>query len=280
MEIGIALSGGGARGIVHIGVLQALEDYGITVNRISGTSMGAIIGAFYAQGLRPSEIMDIVTERKFVNMFRWRLLKTGLLPLDYLEQRLQEVIPHNSFEGLKLPLHVCVSNLTTGSSQIIDHGPLHLWIKASATIPVLFPPIMINDQQYVDGGLTNNLPVEPLLAHSARTIGVHVNHNMVLPKISGLKAIAERVYQLAVYQTVNPRMQACDLIIDPVDARKYGTFDFNRADELYEIGYKGTEDVLFQLTRNLDLDRMQELHQRKKSLTPESKALNSREQML
>ena len=183
--------------------------------------------------------------------------------MDYLEEKILQNIPHNSFEGLKMPLHICVSNLSTGNSKIVDSGPLVDWVKASASIPVLFPPVTVNNEQFVDGGLTNNLPVEPLLEHANRTIGVHVNHNLKVSQVSGIKSVAERVYRLAIWQTVKNRMDECDLVIDPVEARRYGTFDFNRAQELFNIGYKATEEVMYHLTKNINLEKSVNLHQRK-----------------
>jgi len=148
-SVSLVLSGGGARGAIHLGVLKAFDDHNIKIDGISGTSIGAIIGALYCE---------------------------GLLKMDKLIKLLSEWIPENDFKALKIPYYSCVSNFDSGNYEILSEGDLYKSIVASASIPVVFEPVTINDNLYIDGGLYNNLPVEPLLKNSKCIIGVHVNN--------------------------------------------------------------------------------------------------------
>ena len=144
IKTGIALSGGGARGIAHVGVLKALEDYGIFPDYISGASAGAIIGAFYAAGNTPDEIYQIVKKAEFAKMFKISILKPGILKLDYLWELLKEKIKDDSFEALQKKFFVSVSNLNSGEYEIHGKGKLFRYVVASASIPIIFKPQIID----------------------------------------------------------------------------------------------------------------------------------------
>jgi NTE family protein len=241
--IGIALSGGGARGLAHIGVLAALEDLGIYPNVIAGTSMGAIIGAFYASGYKPSEMLKIAKKQKLYRMLRWSLPKGGMLSMTRLRQLLEEHIRDDSFESLEKKLLVTASNISSGEYVVFDKGPLFRAVIASASIPVIFEPQLIDGQTYVDGGLFLDLPVSPLTGLCDRIIASNVNYNGPQPQLNNIKSIAERVYRLAIYNNIRKDLDLCHLIIDPPDLREHGTFDFKNIENVYEIGYKETEKV-------------------------------------
>ncbi len=113
---------------------------------------------------------------------------------------------------------------------------------ASASIPIVFEPQVINGQTYVDGGLFNDLPVEPLVGKCRKIIASHVNYNGPDPELTSIRAIAERVYRLAIYQHVQKNFSKCDFIIDPPELREHGIFDFKHIDRLFEIGFEAAED--------------------------------------
>ncbi len=119
-------------------------------------------------------------------------------------------------------------------------APCSSVVVASASIPIIFEPQVINGQTYVDGGLFNDLPVEPLEGRCRKIIASHVNYNGPDPELNSIRAIAERVYRLAIYQHVQKNFGKCDYIIDPPELREHGIFDFRHIDRLYEIGYKET----------------------------------------
>ena len=149
MKIGISLSGGGARGFAHIGVLKALEENDIFPDVIAGTSAGAIIGALYAAGKTPDEMLDFVRESSILKIFRVTLPNKGLTSLDYLRERLEEVLPVDDFASLQKELYVAVTNLKSGELEIIHHGLLHETIMASSAIPLVFKPVEIDRKSVV-----------------------------------------------------------------------------------------------------------------------------------
>ncbi len=263
---GIVLSGGGARGIAHIGVLAALEYYGISPQYISGSSMGSLVGAFYAAGIKPAKIIDIIRSEKVYRLFNWNVPHQGMLNLKPVLKLMVEYIKEDSFEKLQKKLFISTSNLTTGEPVIFSSGPLFQPAIASASIPILFEPQVINDETYVDGGLFNDLPVDPLIDHCDRIIASHVNYNGRQPNLHSIKEIAERVYRLAVYQNVRKIFDRCDLIIDPPELRKRGIFDFKHIDELYEIGYKSAESAMLRMLDHLKIERIMKAKSKTKSL--------------
>lgn len=237
---GISLSGGGARGLAHIGVLSALEECGIYPSVIAGCSMGAVVGAFYAAGYTPAEMLALVKKEKLHKLFKWRLPKEGMLSLDVLRERMREYIPQDSFKALKKPLFVAVSNISKGQGEIISSGSLHRAVLASASVPIVFDPQVLHGQYYVDGALYDNMPVDPLLGRCDRIIASNVNYSGPVKELSGIKSIAERVYRLAINQHVWKNFQKCDIVIDPPDLRNHSVFDFKHLDAIVGIGYRET----------------------------------------
>ncbi len=258
-KFGIALSGGGARGIAHIGVLEALEKYGIKPQVVSGTSMGAIVGVFYAAGYPPGELLKILLERKFHKMVNWHMPFSGLIDMDKVKKVMKEMIGKDDFSSLKMPYYCAVTNLNSGLEEVKSEGKLFRWVVASASIPVVFEPQIIDGNTYVDGGLLNNLPAEAIRDECQLLIGVHVNHNGPEEEIKGMKTVAERAFRLGISQNVEKSKKRCDFIIEPPEARNYSTFNFNKAEEIYEMGYSETEKQLLHFFENIDLEKVVEL---------------------
>lgn len=239
IKLGIALSGGAARGIAHIGVLKALEENGLAPQVIAGTSMGAIVGMLYAAGFAPDEIQQMLKKEKIYNVLGFSFLKNGLFNLNPLKEIFEEALEVNDFSILKKDFFVAVSNLNTGRGEIHSGGSsLFEYVIASASIPFIFPPQEINGQTFIDGGLFNNLPSEPLVGRCDRIIGVHVNFNGMKKNIKGTKAIAERSFHLAIEQNVKLSRSYCDYYMEPRELREFSSWDYDKVDRIVEIGYE------------------------------------------
>jgi NTE family protein len=244
-EYGIVLSGGGARGIAHIGVLAALEKHGIIPGIVSGSSMGAVVGALYSAGVCTDEMLEIARNRKIRSLFEWTFhFHGGMLSLKILMEVLEKHIPEDSFESLKKQLFITASNISTGREVVFSEGPLFRAVLASSSIPIVFEPQVIDGQTYIDGGLFSDLPVEPLVGKCQKIIASHVNYNGPGTELSSMRAIAERVYRLAIYQNVQKSFSKCDYIIEPPELREHSIFDFKHIDKLYEIGYEAAEELI------------------------------------
>jgi len=212
-EIGIALSGGGARGAAHIGVLQALNENGIFPDQVSGASAGALIGALYCSGHTPKEILELSESHSFLKIFKIGIMNHSLTDMSRLKGFLGEHVKAR-FEELEHPLYISVTNLNSGKYEIKSAGPLIDYITASCALPFIFKPVTINKVQYVDGGLLNNLPVEPLVEKCDTIIGVSVSSHEPRPEINGRLCVAERCVKLAIWNNVEYRLKRCTIALD------------------------------------------------------------------
>jgi NTE family protein len=251
-NIGICLCGGGARGIAHIGVLQALEENGISPQFISGASMGAIVGAFYAAGKTPYEILKIVSKTKLYKLFTFGIPLNGLIELDYLKNIIENNLPYTTFETLQKKLFVAISNLTTGQCEIIEAGSLFDIVIASASIPLIFKPIKIGNYMYVDGGLLNNLPVEPLIRVCDDIIGVNVNPNIISEDTHwNMLSIGERCFDLIMWANVAENLKKCSVVIETRKTVSHRLFDFKSAKEIAQYGYDATKLMMPEIKEKL-----------------------------
>lgn len=252
-KIGITLSGGGARGIAHIGVLQALEDAHLAPDVICGTSAGAIIGVLYAAGLSPAEIKSISEQSNIYKLFRLVLPKRGLSSQDYIYKQLKDLIPDNSFESLKKKFFVGVTNLNSGKHEIFDHGPLHELVIASSAIPGVFQPIEIDGHFYVDGGVMNNMPSEHIRQYSDFLIASNVVTKVEKSnsELAGLKSILARVFEISLWYRSRLNYEACDMIIEPLGLHNYHIFNFSKSNEIYELGYYAAMDQIERMQEQL-----------------------------
>jgi NTE family protein len=200
-RVGLALGGGGTRGIAHIGVLQVLEKNGIPIDCIAGTSMGAIVGGLYSAGLTPSEIESIFRSKSFVRSYdtvpipvRAALIPLFILPhicfhaydgmyrghkfANYIDKRV--AADRKNIESLRIPFTAVCSNLLDGKPASVTSGPLGKALQASSAIPGLRKPVIIGDTLLVDGGVVANLPVEQCRAMGADiVIAVDVDEQLL-----------------------------------------------------------------------------------------------------
>ncbi|MCB0736659.1 MAG: patatin-like phospholipase family protein [Bacteroidetes bacterium] len=242
---GLVLSGGGAKGFAHIGVLKALNEKGIYPDVISGTSAGAIIGALYADGYKPDEILDLFEGRGLYSLIQIVLPQKGIFKMKDLLAILKKSLKARRIEDLKIKMYICTTNFTTGRVRYFYEGPIIRPIVASASIPVLFQPVEIGDELYVDGGLFANLPTEPLEGRCDRLIGVHVNpFGLFHKKQENLTGIIERVFQLGTRSNMLATVNECDWFIEPPALKEYGLLNVKKRMEMYHIAYEYTLEFL------------------------------------
>ena len=243
-SIGLGLSGGGVRGICHLGVLKALNEAGIFPNQVSGSSAGAIVGAMYCQGYSPDEVLKIIIETNYFKLLRPAISWKGLFNLDSLAQLLKTYLPHNDFSALKTTLIVAATDIGKGEVVYFDSGKLIDPILASSCIPGMFEPILYDSRYLVDGGVLNNLPVEPLQGKCDLIIGVNCNHLPELGKVRNVKNLIERAVMMNLNFNVYTRKGACDYFIEAPGLGKYGVFDLKKAPELFQAGYQQAMRVI------------------------------------
>lgn len=241
MKIGIVLSGGGIRGIAHLGVLQALKTaLGINFCKITGTSAGSIVGALFAEGHNPYEILQVFLKLKLFKYLRPAFGISGLLSMERVANLLREYIPHNSFEGLQTPLVITATNFSKGKLEYFSKGELILPILASSTLPGIFAPVMIGTDMYVDGGVKNNFPVEALTKECDFIIGSSCNHLPAITHLNGIKHYMLRAATMIVESDMEEKRKLCDVVIAPENIGEISVFDIGKAEEIYWIGYDTT----------------------------------------
>lgn len=243
-KVGICLSGGAALGYTHIGVLQALNEYGIEPEIISGSSMGAIIGALYANGVSPEQMLEIIKQEKLYKtskLFYIPGAKNGLSSHKSLRKLLTDIMPKNSFESLKYPLYICVSNLSNAKWEIVSKGnSLQNYIIASASIPGIFEPVCIGDSIFVDGGLYNNLPSQAIKDKCEYLIGVDVLPYIAAKKVASTREVIMLSTRGLAHNNSLAGRKACDFLIEPTAIETYHEFNFENYLELFQNGYNTT----------------------------------------
>ncbi|MCE7058759.1 patatin-like phospholipase family protein [Dyadobacter sp. CY343] len=244
MKIGLVLSGGGARGIAHLGVIQALFEKGIKPDVISATSSGAFVGAMVAYGYQPEEVLEKIIQTSFYPYLRPGFGATGLLQMKRIETVICQYIPENSFESLKIPLVLNATDIVSGETVLYSSGDLALPLLASCCIPGLFSPIQINGRDMVDGGVLNNLPVEHMEGEADIIIGSHCNPFSLDKPLKTTTEIVYRSLILAMHAKNRERFKKCNLMIEPPALNRFGIFDFKKAKALFEVGYVYTTKLL------------------------------------
>ena len=224
---GLVLSGGGARGLAHIGVYKALSEAGKKIEVISGTSMGAVVGALIAAGYSATELEEIAVDKVKSKLFEISAPKLSLASHKPVRKILAELLPEK-IEDLEIPLYLSSTNLTTGENEILSEGNLYDAIMASTSIPIAFKPIKIGNDYHVDGGLTNNLPASYIRDKCKFLIGSHVNHKYEHVELKTMKDILDRCIRIGIYNSVREEKKLCDLFIDPPKVREFQTLDFKQ----------------------------------------------------
>ena len=258
-RVGISLSGGGAKGIAHLGVLQALEECGFKPQVIAGVSAGAIIGALYADGKSPKEICQFFKDSSFFKFVKIVVPKKGVMSTERFYNLLDGFLTAKTFEELQMPLTINATELIEGKNVYFNSGSLVDKIVASSSVPIFLTPKEMEGKVYVDGGIFCNMPAKVIRQDCDILFGVHVNPIVTEGSIDGMMDVMERVYHLAIQSSTVSEKRACAVVIEPVEARNYGMFDISKTQEIFDIGYRATMVKLHQpeVQKKLELIKSQ-----------------------
>jgi NTE family protein len=242
MNIGLCLSGGVARGLAHIGVLKCLEEFNILPTHVAGASIGGIIGTFYASGVTSKQLALLSKDIKLTKLVKLQWPNIVKLDMSLVEILLHKYIKEDNFSSLEKQLYLSVTNLNTGKNEIHSQGKLFEKVIASATLPGIFPAIKSNGSTYVDGGLLNNFPVEPLIEHCDLIIGVNASPMIeeYTTNYESMKGLLQRCLTLITWQNTFQKFEQCDVLIDLKGVELYNFWNFDKSDELIAIGYEAT----------------------------------------
>ncbi|MFN8242058.1 MAG: patatin-like phospholipase family protein [Bacteroidales bacterium] len=243
-KTGLVLSGGGARGFAHLGLIKALHEAGIYPDVVTGTSAGAIAGVLYADGYCPDDIMKILDSNKRLDYISPKMTRDSLMKISGVEKILGTHLRAKSFKDLKLPLIVAATDLINGRVKYFSDGPLLDAVLASASIPVLFSPVVIDGIQYVDGGVLDNLPVAPIEDKCSFIIGSFVNPIGPVESISSIIQIAERTFLLSLSKEINEKEKRFSLLFAPPELSNYKILDPVQSAEVFALGYEYARKIL------------------------------------
>jgi NTE family protein len=236
--IGLALSGGAARGIAHVAVLEVLEEEQIPIRAIAGTSAGAIVGALYAAGVPLAAIRRIALEIGWRDLFRFGVPRAALLPGDGLRHFLERVLPVADFAGLRLPFAAVAADLRTGERVDLVTGPLAAAVQASCSLPVLFAPLPAQGRLLVDGGVASQVPVRAVreALGADRVVAVDVNHRgMEGQPCDTLHGVAVQLAMLWTSRIAREEEREADALVR-VNARGIALYDLRQGPELLRRG--------------------------------------------
>jgi NTE family protein len=238
-SIGLVLSGGGVKGVAHIGIIQALLERDIYPDIISGASAGAIVGALYANGVSPLEMLAFFKETPLLKYSHLTINKPGLFDTDKYLVFFEKYFPINSFEALEKKLYVVATNLLKGESVIFDKGELIKPILASAALPPVFSPVSIDGQLYADGGIMNNFPVEPLMDSAQYIIGSYTTSLKQVGKgeLKNSLQLSQRTNLLMLHSNVRQKLYIPDMLITPKNLDLIGVLDKRGIEKAYAVGY-------------------------------------------
>lgn len=242
--LGLVLSGGAARCIAHLGMLKVLDENRVKINMISGVSGGSLTGALYSFGFTPDEIMEMVLNMSIRKFFRPAFSNKGFLGMRGIESEIQKYLPARSFEELKIPLFVAATQLHQGKTIFFSEGELIRPLLASNCVPIIFAPVKIGGALFIDGGIINNMPAEPLVGKCDMVLGFHTNPTNRDFKVKNIRYLTERVFLLAINYNAQNRKKLCDIFWEPEELQHFRISDIKKAQTIFDIGYKyGNEHI-------------------------------------
>ena len=213
-KIGLALSGGGAKGFAHLGVFKLLEESGLKPDIISGTSAGSLMGVLFADGYSADEIKNMFIGREFSEFAQLQIPKSGLFNYDRFQEFLKRHLRSKRIEDLPIPTVIVATDLDRGCSHEFRSGPIVEAVTASCCMPIVFSPVLINGVHYVDGGLFRNFPVSTIRDECEYVIGVNVSPLIPQRYKQTLLHIAERTYHYVFKANAIEDRELCDILIE------------------------------------------------------------------
>ena len=245
-KIGLALSGGGAKGIAHAGVLKFLDEQQIQVDTLAGTSAGAIVASMYACGKCPDEILEFFQSVYFFNLKHFTLKRGGILNSVAFRNYFQEVFEQTTIGDLTIPTKITGTDLVNGRLKIFDTKTKVVdAILASTAVPGVVTPHTIKGKIYSDGGILNNFPVDLLHNTCDILIGTYVSSLQTKEacQLNSMKAVTARAFNLLSANGDYQKFKLCNWLIQPEGLNAFNTFETNKVkmEAIFTIGYEAAK---------------------------------------
>jgi len=257
--IGLALGGGATRGIALIGVLKVLEEEGIPIDYVAGTSAGSLVGAAFCAGLSWQEMLEIAHGVDWSDFASPRFPRMGLMRMDKLQSFLEDILGDRTFQSLSIPLSVVTVDITTGEQVILSQGSVARAVRASCSIPGIFEPVVEDGRSLVDGGLVNNVPVDVVRRMGARiVIGVNLSsdrRHSVPPR--NVFEVLLYSFDILLKNREDQRLSEADIIVAP-RLGEFSPWDFRGIDQMVALGESAMRAEIGRLKEMLCTERMAE----------------------
>ena len=242
--LGIAFSGGGAKAAAHCGALQALKEYGIQPDIVSGTSAGALVAVLYASGFTPKQMVETFRGLNFFkDIVTPSVPKGGLFDSRPLTELIKKKLPYSRLEELPIPTFIIASDIEHGVPKVFTKGEIAPRVVASCSIPVIFQPTCINGIHYVDGGAFQNLPVSAIRQKCEKVFALNLNHLEEDKYKDNIISVAYRSFMMMMVTNVAADTAQADLCIE-LDTFGCTAYDMSKIEELFFRGYESTVKVL------------------------------------
>lgn len=247
-KVGLALGAGSAKGFAHIGVLQALDEAGIHIDMISGSSMGAIIGGIYSVGTDLYLLERFIKSIKLYDYLDVKLpLASGLLKGERLQELVRVFTHGKTFEQTKTPFCCVAVDAQTGKLDVLEEGPLHESIRASMSIPAFFEPVQLNGKTYIDGGVLERVPCKTLRDHGMDlVIGVDVGYHGDAVDVSsmGVYSLMNHTINIMQWELTKLRREEADIMLVPEVLFVRGRFGTDQAGATIDEGRRAVIEAL------------------------------------
>ena len=242
-KTGFAFSGGGAKGAAHCGALQALYEFGVKADIVAGTSAGSIAATLYASGMSPVEITDNFSNLDFRDLLGTQLPKGGMFDTKPLVRHLKKIIPYERLEDLPVRTMVVATSLERGAVRFFEDGEIASRVAASCSIPLIYQPVKIDGEHYVDGGVLMNLPVSALRDKCEKVIALNLHQAGEIRYRDSLYSVAMRSFTLMFLSNIMEDAARADMVID-IDTSSYSAYDLSNIEPLFYLGYNAAVKAL------------------------------------
>lgn len=244
-RLGLALGGGGIRGLAHAGALKAIHEAGLKPDIVAGVSAGSVIAVLYAAGVDPDDMVRLFIGKKVSDFAELGFGKGGIMKIERFTACIMDAIGgYKNIEDLPMPVRIGCTNLDDAMPEYFDHGPIETIMRASCSIPIAIKPVPYNGKTYVDGGVLRNLPAWTIREECDQLIGINVSPVLKQEHSSSMLDIAMRTYHMLSKANQDQDMAMCDLSIVTNEISHYHTFDLKVATKVFHTGYVNARKAL------------------------------------
>lgn len=243
-RIGVAFSGGGARGFAHAGALKALAEFGVKPDIVAGVSAGSVAAVMHAAGMSPEEMLDAFAGMKLSDLGELSVPKNGFFSIEKLGKFVERSIGHTKIEELPLPAVVCATDMDNGCPVAFEKGNIGERVAASCAIPIIFKPVKIDGIRYIDGGVLHNLPAWALRDRCKYLIGLNCSSLPRKKYKDNLIDIATASFNLVIKSNIWQDTALCDITVEMDDIAQYKVFNLRETRRVFRQGYHATMQAL------------------------------------